>query len=160
MKDGFIQQIDTPLKIYHHPTNKFVAGFIGSPTMNFMNGRIKTDGRLMFQQEISNFSLPVPSELETRLKSYGKPQIILGIRPEHIYARKPGGVDTVSSFKANIEVVEPVGNEIFVYFSTGTDAQYVARLATDTPPAVGRPFELLFDTSKVHFFDKETEKAF
>jgi multiple sugar transport system ATP-binding protein len=159
MKDGVIQQVDTPLNIYHHPANKFVAGFIGSPTMNFMNGRLKANGRVMFQQEISNFSLPVPPALEDRLKSYGKSQVILGIRPEHIYAQRPGGGETISLFKANIEVVEPVGNEIFVYFSTGTDAQYVARLATDTPPPVGRPFELLFDTSKIHFFDKDTEKA-
>ncbi len=58
-----------------------------------------------------------------------------------------------------VPAVEPVGNETFVYFSTGTKEQYVARFATDTPPEVGKQFEMLFDTSKIHFFDKDTELA-
>jgi multiple sugar transport system ATP-binding protein len=159
MKDGVVQQIDTPLNIYHHPENKFVAGFIGSPTMNFVAGTVTANGRMIFRQEGSSFSLPVPPAFEQKLKSLGQKQVVLGIRPEHIYAQNPGGASAVSPFTADIEVVEPVGNEIFVYFSTGTDARFVARLATDTPPAVGKPFELLFDTSKVHFFDKESEQA-
>jgi multiple sugar transport system ATP-binding protein len=163
MKDGVVQQVDSPLNIYHHPVNRFVAGFIGSPTMNFMDGVISSNGqpagKLFFKQNTSNFALPVSSMFEPRLGSYGNKSITLGIRPEHIHARKPSGIDTLTPFKANIEVVEPVGNEIFVYFSTGTDAQYVARLSTDTPPEVGKPFELLFDTSKVHFFDAENERT-
>ena len=159
MKDGVVQQIDSPMNIYHHPVNKFVAGFIGSPTMNFMDGTIAANGKLMFTQNTSNFALPVSPAHEQQLKPHTQKPITLGIRPEHIYARKPAGVDTLTSFKAHIEVVEPVGNEIFVYFSTGTDTQYVARIATDTPPEVGKPFELLFDTSKLHFFDAENEQA-
>ncbi len=159
MKDGIVHQVDTPLNIYHNPANKFVAGFIGSPTMNFIQGTIVQNGSLKFMQERSNFSLPIVPDMHEKLKSRIKSQITLGIRPEHIHARKPASVDTVASFKANIEVVEPVGNEIFVYFSTGTDSQYVARIATDTPPEVGKPFELYFDTSKVHFFDKDNDRT-
>ena len=159
MKDGVVHQVDTPLNIYHHPANKFVAGFIGSPTMNFISGTIVQNGKLKFMQDRSNFALPVAPEMEGRLAAQVKQPITVGIRPEHIYEKKPGGIDTVASFKANVEVVEPVGNEIFVYFSTGTDAQYVARIASDTPPEVGKPYDLFFDTSKVHFFDKETEKS-
>ncbi len=159
MRDGVVQQVDSPLNIYHKPVNKFVAGFIGSPTMNFMTGTIKANGRMMFQLDGSNFSIPVAKEYEDRLKTYTKQQVILGVRPEHIHAQKPSGSDTISVVKANIEVVEPVGNEIFVYFSTGTDTQFVARLATDTPPPVGKPFDLLFDTSRMHFFDKDTEQT-
>ncbi|MEK9136006.1 MAG: sn-glycerol-3-phosphate ABC transporter ATP-binding protein UgpC [Bacteroidota bacterium] len=159
MKDGVVQQVDTPLNIYHHPANKFVAGFIGSPTMNFMNGTLKKNRHLVFQQDQSSFSMPVPKTLEEKLKVRGQTQVTLGIRPEHIYAHKHADVETVSPFTANIEVVEPVGNEVFVYFSTGTEMQYVARLATDSPPTIGKPFQLLFDTSKVHLFDKQTEKA-
>ncbi|MEK7251293.1 MAG: sn-glycerol-3-phosphate ABC transporter ATP-binding protein UgpC [Bacteroidota bacterium] len=170
MKDGIVHQVDTPLNIYHHPVNKFVASFIGSPTMNFITGTIVQNGlpaevphsgtqagRLKFMQERSNFTLPIVSSMQDKLKA--KSQITLGIRPEHIYAEKLAAIDTLAPFKANIEVVEPVGNEIFVYFSTGTDSQYVARLATDTPPEVGKPFELFFDTSKIHFFDKDTERT-
>jgi multiple sugar transport system ATP-binding protein len=159
MKDGVVQQVDTPLNIYHQPVNRFVASFIGSPTMNFMRGMLKANGRMIFQHEGSNFTLPIPSFFEARVKDYGKKHVTLGIRPEHIYAQKPTGIESVSPFKASIEVVEPVGNEIFVYFSTGTDTQYVARLATDTPPSVGKPFELLFDASRIHFFDIDTEKT-
>ena len=117
------------------------------------------DGRLAFRQLGSDLILLLPSTETPRLKPYVHTQISLGIRPEHIYAREPAGVETISSFTANINVVEPVGNETFVYFSTGTDEQYVARLATDTSPVVGKPFELLLDTSKIHFFDKVTEKT-
>jgi len=159
MKDGVVQQVDSPLNIYHHPANKFVASFIGSPTMNFMTGILNANGKLAFKQNTSNFALPIASAFAQKLKPYSEKPITLGIRPEHIHAQKPAGVDTLTRFKANIEVVEPVGNEIFVYFSTGTDAQYVARLSTDTPPEVGKPFELLFDTSKVHFFDTEDERT-
>ncbi len=159
MKDGIVQQVDAPLALYHHPANKFVAGFIGSPTMNFIQGTIVQNGSLRFLQERSNFALPVVPGKEQKLKSHIKSQITLGIRPEHIYAQRPSGVESVSSFKVTVEVVEPVGNEIFVYFSTGTDSQYVARIATDTPPEVGKPFEMFFDTSKVHFFEKATERA-
>ena len=159
MKDGVVQQVDTPLNIYHHPANKFVAGFIGSPTMNFMTGSLTRNGRTLFQQERSSLRIPIPAPMEEKLTQHLTHQITLGIRPEHIYAQAPAAVQSTSAFMADVEVVEPVGNEVFVYFSTGADAHYVARLATDTPPAVGKPFQLLFDTSKIHFFDKETERT-
>jgi len=159
MKDGVVQQVDTPLNIYHQPVNRFVAGFIGSPTMNFMQGSLTRNGKAVFQQEGSNIALPVPAAVAQRLNAYNKPTVTLGVRPEHIYARRPAGIETLAPFKAQIEVVEPVGNEVFLYFSTGVSTQYVARIATDAPPPVGKPCELLFDTSKLHFFDNETEKT-
>ncbi len=159
MKDGVVQQVDTPLNIYHHPVNRFVAGFIGSPTMNFMSGSITTNGKTVFQQDQTSFNVPLPIPLQKKINTQPGKQVTLGIRPEHIYAHKPAEVETVAPFTANVEVVEPVGNEVFVYFSTGSDSNYVARIATDTPPIVGKPFQLLFDTSKVHFFDKETEQT-
>jgi multiple sugar transport system ATP-binding protein len=127
--------------------------------MNFISGTILQNGSMKFMQDRSNFSLPVPREMESRLATHVKLPITVGIRPEHIYEKRPAGADTFASFKANVEVVEPVGNEIFVYFSTGTDSQYVARIASDTPPEVGKPYDLFFDTSKIHFFDKETGQA-
>jgi multiple sugar transport system ATP-binding protein len=159
MKDGAVHQVDTPLNIYNHPANRFVAGFIGSPTMNFFRGTLAFNGNATFRQEESNLAIPVPGELARRLTSTGTPAVTLGIRPEHIHDRRPAGIETLAPFKAQIEVVEPVGNEVFLYFSTGTSAQYVARVATDAPPPVGKSHELFFDTSKVHFFDNETEKT-
>ena len=69
-------------------------------------------------------------------------------------------MDSLASFEAAIEVVEPVGNEIFIYFSTGTGDQFVARVATDSPPPVGKPHQLFLDSSRLHFFDKNTGQAF
>jgi multiple sugar transport system ATP-binding protein len=159
LKDGVVQQIDTPLNIYHHPENKFVAGFIGSPTMNFLTGSVTRNGALTFQQEGSTFRIKIPKEYASRLKPAQGNQVTLGIRPEHIYyAQRPAGSET-ASFKAQIEVVEPVGNEIFIYFSTGAGTHYVARIATDKPPHVGATCDLLLDTSKVHFFDKSSERT-
>ena len=157
MKDGVVQQVDSPLNIYHHPVNKFVAGFIGSPTMNLISGRVHKNGVLSFRQQGSEFTIEIPKSFEPRLSSAAQGEVTLGIRPENIYAHKPENVDTIARFRAQIEVVEPVGNEIFIYFSTGTSEQYVARLASDNPPAVGKSFDLLIDTSKVHFFDRVTE---
>jgi multiple sugar transport system ATP-binding protein len=159
MKEGLVQQVDTPLNIYHHPANKFVASFIGSPTMNFMNGTLQESGQMIFTQDQTSLNVAVPKAMEARLRAYATTHVTLGIRPEHIHAYKPADVESISRFTAWVDVVEPVGNEVFVYFSTGGDAHYVARLATDSPPAVGKPFQFLFDTSKIHFFDGETEKA-
>jgi multiple sugar transport system ATP-binding protein len=157
LKDGIVQQVDTPLNIYHHPANRFVAGFIGSPTMNFLAGTIRENGATRFVQDGGPFSVNLPEGFGDRLK--GIHSVTLGIRPEHIFAHVQDGGEHMASFTANIEVVEPVGNEIFVYFTTGTTSQYVARFAADRPPDVGRSYTLLVDTSKLHFFEKETEKA-
>jgi multiple sugar transport system ATP-binding protein len=159
IKDGIVQQVDTPLRIYHHPKNQFVASFIGSPTMNFMTGLIDGDNRLAFRQEGSGFSLPLPPAAEQKLRGYAGRMIMLGIRPEHIYAQKPAGIQTLASFSATVDVVEPVGNEVFVHFSTGTNTDYVARLTTDAPPEAGRLCELFCDFSRMHFFDIESGQA-
>jgi multiple sugar transport system ATP-binding protein len=159
MRDGIVQQIDSPLNIYHHPANKFVAGFIGSPTMNFFTGRLHVNGETAFAQEGASFSVPVPKETESRLSNQKGKQIVLGVRPEHIFMVAQTGTGPLAPFRAKIEVVEPVGNEIFVYFTTGAGGTYVARIATDVPPVVGSTQELLLDTTKVHFFDTGTERS-
>jgi multiple sugar transport system ATP-binding protein len=157
LKDGIVQQVDTPLNIYHHPANKFVAGFIGSPTMNFLSGTIRANGTAQFVQDGSPLSITLPASYRERLT--GSTSVVLGIRPEHIFAEQKDGGEHMAPITANVEVVEPVGNEIFVYFTTGTASQYVARFAADRPPEVGRSYTLLVDTTKLHFFDRETEKS-
>ena len=159
MRDGVVQQVDTPLTIYHHPTNRFVAGFIGSPTMNFITGHLHRNGVLAFQQENADLSLPLAPATAERLKDFGTGPVTLGIRPEHIHMHRPADAAAVAPIKALIEVVEPVGNEIFVYFSTGTSTQFVARFATDRAPEVGKECELLVDTSRIHLFDRTSERT-
>jgi multiple sugar transport system ATP-binding protein len=159
MKDGIVQQVDSPLNIYNHPANKFVAGFIGSPTMNFLTGPIHPGARPTFNQEGTAFSMRIPRHLAAKLKPFMRKRVTLGVRPEHLHLKKAGSTDTFAPFKAQVEVVEPVGNEIFVYFSTGSGTQYVARFATDKAPEVGKSCEMFVDTSKLRFFDAETEKA-
>ncbi len=154
MKDGVVQQVDTPLNIYNNPINQFVAGFIGSPTMNFMDGVIKRNGSLGFHQEGSSFQLTLPTSLSSRAQS-GK-KVTLGIRPEHIYLKSTSETKSIHRFSVQVEIVEPVGNEIFVYFSTGTSTRYVARIASDNAPRVGTSLDLFFDSSKMHLFDSET----
>lgn len=159
MRDGVVQQVDAPLAIYHRPANKFVAGFIGSPTMNFLAGTLQRNGQIVFRQEGSSLSIPLPQATADRITQHANGAITLGIRPEHIYFQKPTGVESLASIQAMIEVVEPVGNEIFLYFSTSPASHFVARTATDTPPPVGKACELLVDTSRVHIFDPVTEKT-
>ncbi|MCC6397736.1 MAG: sn-glycerol-3-phosphate ABC transporter ATP-binding protein UgpC [Bacteroidetes bacterium] len=159
MRDGVVQQVDAPLAIYHKPANKFVAGFIGSPTMNFLQGTLHRNGATAFRQDGTDLSLPIPESLVQRLGSRAEGPITLGIRPEHIYLRPPSGVTTAVPFRTLVEVVEPVGNEIFIYFSTGTTSHHVARVATDRTPEVGKPCDLLIDLAKVHLFDAKTENA-
>jgi multiple sugar transport system ATP-binding protein len=159
MRDGIVQQVDTPLNIYHHPANRFVAGFIGSPTMNFVSGSLHKNGELAFRQDGSEITISLPSGLEERLHIALAKTVTLGIRPEHIHLHRPAGIATLAPISVTIDVVEPVGNEVFLYFSLGSNVRCVARAATDAPPAVGKTCELLVDTSKVHFFDAATERT-
>jgi len=158
MKDGMVQQVDVPLAIYNKPANQFVASFIGSPTMNFFKGRISQSGQLIFEATDASLHLPLTAPENKRLASDGQKEVILGIRPEHIFARNQNA--SCVPFRAQIEVTEPVGNEIFVYFSVERSTQhYVSRISSDIQPERGKPFEMFLDISKVHFFDAATGKA-
>ncbi len=158
MKSGIVHQIDTPLTIYNRPANRFVAGFIGSPTMNFFRGRLSASDGLQFEMPGSPLSLSIRSADGQRLAAYRGKEITLGIRPEHI-AAKPQG-DHGTGVPVTIEVTEPVGNEIFVYFTVAQSPdQCVSRSPSDVQPPVGKPFNLVFDTSTLHFFDNDTGNA-
>ena len=157
MKDGIIQQIDDPLHLYNRPKNKFVAGFIGSPAMNFMEGRITDGDGLWFDD--GKVRLRIPASYRERLVKYTNKPVIFGIRPENIdEATLAHGMKEPSEVRSVVEVVEPMGNEIFLYLNTGSNT-VVARISARQEPAVGQPMTLAFDMSKTHFFDKETEDA-
>jgi multiple sugar transport system ATP-binding protein len=157
MHNGIIQQVDTPLNIYSKPINKFVAGFIGSPTMNFFDGKLVNPDALAFEVAASKIILPLSQQDQTRLSQYLGHDITIGIRPEHILAKPSNNYN--HKINANINVTEPVGNEIFVYFTLSNNSnQYVSRIPSDIIPTVGKEFELYFDISKLHFFDKISGK--
>lgn len=155
MKDGFIQQIDSPLNLYNFPVNKFVAGFIGSPAMNFMNGTLVENNGLMFQEE--KISFPVPDEFKSKLANYIGKDIVFGIRPENIYdSRFEPALKNAARVESLLEVVEPMGNEIFLYLNTGKH-QFVSRVNTADSFEVDKNIQITFDMDKCHFFDMETE---
>ncbi len=159
MKDGYVQQIDTPLELYSHPVNKFVAGFIGSPAMNFIHGKVKKTRGLVFEEEGGGLQLWIQKKDEKKLLPYVTKEITLGLRPENI--QLPGaGPAKGSRARVIVEVVEPMGNETYVYFSTRRSSnQCVARIDARKKPTVGKPLELVLDLSKAHFFDDQTERA-
>jgi len=132
---GRIQQIDTPLNLYREPANRFVAGFIGSPPMNFLEGRVD-DGRFV----TGSLTVALP-----RVPRLG--QMILGIRPEHV------GVGSGTKF--TLDLVEPIGNEVFVYASAAEN-HVVARVAPQELPQIGSPIALNFDAAHLHFFDPQS----
>jgi multiple sugar transport system ATP-binding protein len=157
MKDGHVQQVDGPLEIYHGPKNKFTAGFIGSPAMNFIDGKIERRRGLVFCEHAGPVQLAIPKRLEPRLKAAVGQEVVLGIRPEHL-SRVP--VKAGSTMKVTVDVVEPMGNEVYVYFVTRPGGpQHVARLSADDLPQRGKHLALSIDAAKLHFFDKQTELA-
>jgi multiple sugar transport system ATP-binding protein len=157
MKDGLVQQIDSPLGIYTHPKNNFVAGFIGSPAMNFLEGRLLKKRGLEFHEAGKAAKFTLPGKDSSRLSKWVGKDILLGIRPEHL-SRKHGR--SGSSCTVSVDVVEPMGNEVYVYFLTRPSGPpYIARLGGDDIPKIGKPLELTLDTDKLHYFDMETEMA-
>jgi multiple sugar transport system ATP-binding protein len=161
MKDGFIQQIDTPLNLYNKPANKFVAGFIGSPSMNFIDGSIYQNGSVAFKDKSGKLNFSLPDDLSSKLKTHIGKDVTLGIRPEDIYDSNfaQRAKQTVKG-KLSLDIVEPMGNEIFLYFalpSVQDSNQIVARVDAREVPRIGTEFEFALDTSKAHFFDKQTE---
>ncbi|MBU2265710.1 MAG: ABC transporter ATP-binding protein, partial [Candidatus Omnitrophica bacterium] len=156
MKDGEILQFDTPLNVYDDPVNKFVAGFIGSPPMNFMKGKIvKTGSGLYFDE--GTFRVKVLDEMAVKLDSYIDKEIIFGIRPENIYDKLFASYATTdNTLTVLCDVIETMGSENYIYFSTGKHTLIAVVEATNKPP-IGGMVEVVFDMKRVHFFDPQEE---
>ena len=157
MKDGVIQQVDTPMTLYNNPVNLFVAGFIGSPAMNFITGHIvEKDGALRFESPV--FSFTVPEEHQTSLTPYIGLEVILGVRPEHIADVRLHSTEELTEPQTiTAEVVEPIGNEMFVYFSANNQ-NYCMRVSTETVYRPGEEITVGLVKKHVYFFDPNTEK--
>jgi multiple sugar transport system ATP-binding protein len=158
MNKGNIQQVGDPITIYSKPINKFVAGFIGSPPMNFMNGKIiKKDGRLYFYE--GKFQVKIVEEMYDNLRDYVDKEVIFGIRSEDIYDKLfVSEAPPENIVRVNCEVFEPMGSEVYLYLNTGRHT-FIARVGAHDRPEVNRDIDLVFDMSKVHFFDKDTERT-
>jgi multiple sugar transport system ATP-binding protein len=158
IKDGVIQQVADPITIYDRPKNKFVAGFIGSPPMNFMTGRIvKKDGRLYFDE--GSIQVKVVEDMNKILVSYIGKEVILGIRSEDIYDKLfVSEAPPENIVRVTCEVFEPMGSEVYLYLNTGRHT-FIARVGAHDRPQVNQDMDLVFDMSKVHFFDKDTEQT-
>jgi multiple sugar transport system ATP-binding protein len=183
MRDGLIQQADTPLVTYNYPKNRFVAGFIGMPPMNFFDGAIKLiDGQMVFEEgKLENvkqvggknatdepvvalgeltlpgngFRLTIPDRLKDQLAGKVGSHVVLGIRPEHLQVRPPESslVGSSVAILVKLNVVEPLGNDMDVYMSTALHDHVVGRIEAEAGLVMGSAVTVYADTRKVHFFE-------
>ena len=159
MRDGVLQQLDTPQMLYDGPANTFVAGFIGSPSMNFFEGQIVSDGDDRLFAQANSIRLEIPGTRGERLRSQVGREVVFGIRPENVCAASERPSAPLGQrANLNVEVIEPLGSETLVYLASGRH-EFTSRMGPDTPVRTGENMEVVFDTQKLHVFDRETEKA-
>lgn len=161
MKDGVIMQVDEPLTLYNEPENMFVAGFIGSPPMNFMRGRLESDGNRVLFVESNEKGKPIRFYLSAALAAKGKAwlgkDVVFGIRPEEIGdARVDREGDYSDPVEALVDVSEPMGSETFLYLDTGA-SRFIAKVRSFDRYASGETVKLTFNLERAHLFDPETE---
>lgn len=164
MKDGLIQQVGAPLEIYNNPNNIFVAGFIGSPAMNFMDATLRKNGEgYLVENKSGNVRLRIPKERESYFKdlsSYVDKEVVFGIRPEDIE-----DYEVVEEAKeeftveAGVDVTEPMGAEIYLYLNFGDDTTFIARVDAHSTAKDGERHKVLFDMRKVQLFDRNSEES-
>jgi multiple sugar transport system ATP-binding protein len=155
---GILQQVDTPQHLYDSPNNLFVAGFIGSPAMNFFKGRlVKGDGKLFFDG--GAFKVEVPPQRYNTYMPFAEKQVVMGIRPENIH---DPNYEPQNIFEqrvvGRVDVTELMGNEIFLYVTVG-EHNFVARVDPRSKAVMGDKAEVTFNMSNMHLFDPETEQA-
>ena len=158
MKDGVIQQVDTPQNLYDKPQNLFVAGFMGSPQMNFLDAKVEVKGdevNLLFAGQ----SLPLPPAKAKKLieGGYDGKTVTFGIRPEDVYDSEMFVETAKCTFDSTVKVYELLGAEVFLYFDL-EEFPITARVDPRTTARPGDKVKLAFDVEKVHVFDKETEQ--
>ncbi len=156
MKDGRILQFDTPLNVYDNPSCKFVAEFIGSPSMNLMTGDIvKKNGSLYFRE--GSFKVKIIKEMYGKLEKYINKQLFFGIRPENIYDKLFASCATPeNTLSVLCDVVETMGSENHLYLSTNKHTM-IAVVDAANKPSIGSMVEVVFDMKKAHFFDFDTK---
>ncbi len=158
MRDGLLQQIDSPQDLYDKPNNVFVGGFIGSPSMNFFDATlVENDGRL--EINTGGFRLEVPEPLAASWRAHKSKEIIFGIRPDDMHAKEftPPGI-LEADMDATVDVTELMGNEIFLYLNTKDDKQFIARVDPRVNVSPGDAMPLAVNMANAHIFDPKTEQ--
>ena len=161
LKDGIIQQVDTPQNLYDYPVNIFVAGFMGTPQMNFFNGVLKKTGDdLFFNFENNSIKIPADKAAAPELLEYINKEVVVGVRPEllhdePVYLSKFAD----STINAHVEFTELMGAEIYLYLRLGEEITAISRVSSRSQAKSGDDIKIAIDTSRMHIFDKDTEKV-
>jgi multiple sugar transport system ATP-binding protein len=156
MNGGAIEQIATPQDLYHHPKTRFVAGFMGSPAMNFMRARLEQNGAAELRLRVSDkISLPVPAARTARYQPLTGKELTLGLRPEHITEPRRSDRDQNCEFDVNLDVVEPMGMETMVFFTI--DGQEICgRVEPGSAAGPGEKMRLYANMDQMHLIDPQT----
>ena len=156
MNNGLVQQVGTPDEIYNHPANVFVAGFIGSPAMNFLCGKYHVeDGKAFVIDDLGNYTVPLPNEVAHPVTAE---QVILGIRPNDIILLEDGQ-DSLQALNAVVDVVEAMGSESYCYMKVGSQ-NITARFSPEHKLTHGQHIRIALRPHKMHLFDGTTEQAY
>ncbi|MCC6626217.1 MAG: ATP-binding cassette domain-containing protein, partial [Chloroflexi bacterium] len=160
LRDGVLQQLDSPQNLYDHPANTFVAGFIGSPAMNFFPVTVEADAGGMVVSN-SAFKLAVPEQFQKRLERFRDKKVLFGIRPEDIEDSEYQSAtrDHGQQVTVNVDVTEPLGAEVFLYLSSPDGENFVSRVDPRTKAKPGATHNVIFNLDKMHAFDPDTEEA-
>ena len=160
MKDGLIQQVDTPQNLYDSPCNIFVAGFIGTPQMNFIKGTLSKKGEdVFFNFEDISLKLPKEKAEAPELADYIGKEVVVGLRPEGISDDESAvAANPDSSFTVNVDVTELMGAEIYLYLTIG-ETNLIARVSSRSRSRAGDTIKVAFDMSRLHIFDNDTERC-
>jgi multiple sugar transport system ATP-binding protein len=156
MNRGIIEQVGPPQELYHNPTTRFVAGFIGSPAMNFIPGRLENGSGALRLTLPEGIVLPLPAECAARYQAYAGQEVIFGLRPEHLTEAKPTAKPNIATFEATPQVIEPMGMETLAHFWLQGN-EVIARLDPMVPAEVGRPLSLAADLDRMHLIDPKTD---
>lgn len=156
MKDGFIQQVGSPLEVYNKPVNSFVAGFVGTPPMNFLNGQIVKDGDAIFFDE-GTCRIQLPTAVAAKVAARAGQGVLFGLRPEGIslHAERFGNAGNVIPVK--VQVTEPLGEKMDVFASTSKHGHIVARVDADASILPDQQVNLFLNMAKVHIFAPEKD---
>jgi multiple sugar transport system ATP-binding protein len=157
MRDGFVQQVGTPLEIYSRPVSRFVAGFIGSPAMNFLDMRVEGEGDSVYLRR-NGLDVAAPPERRVALACYAGREVTLGVRPEHV-ALLAGQAPGENGVSGRVEVTEQLGAELLADVQVGDASLIVSRVDPEIDLKRGQPVRLAFNPGRLHFFDRESEAA-
>ncbi|HEY7709667.1 MAG TPA: sn-glycerol-3-phosphate ABC transporter ATP-binding protein UgpC [Candidatus Entotheonella sp.] len=157
MRNGFIQQVGSPMEVYNEPVNQFVAGFIGSPPMNFLNARlVQNNGS--YRVELNGTPLPLSEAQGKQAESYVGKEVVLGIRPEDILSAEDAQGKNLVPLKATVEVLEPLGAEIILELSTHGQA-FTSRMGPQMRARMHDHIDVYFNMERCHLFDIQTEQS-